>query len=58
MVSSVGALPVNRDGGRFRHIFYIMMENHATDEIFGNTVDAPTSTGWQVATPFQPIILG
>ncbi len=23
------------------HIFYIMMENHATNEIFGNTADAP-----------------
>lgn len=26
---------------RYDHIFYIMMENHATDQIFGNTADAP-----------------
>jgi hypothetical protein len=25
----------------FEHIFFIMMENHATDEIIGNTADAP-----------------
>lgn len=25
----------------FQHIFYIMMENHGTDEIIGNTADAP-----------------
>jgi hypothetical protein len=25
----------------FQHIFYIMMENHGTDEIVGNTADAP-----------------
>jgi len=35
-----------RDGGdddknRFKHIFYIMMENHGTDEIIGNRDDAP-----------------
>jgi hypothetical protein len=34
------------DGGdqgnrRFQHIFFIMMENHATNQIIGNTVDAP-----------------
>src|SRR5271165_4701758 len=27
--------------GRFKHIFLIMMENHATDEILGNFADAP-----------------
>ena len=27
--------------GRFQHIFYIMMENHATSQIIGNTADAP-----------------
>ena len=31
----------SNDEGRFKHIFFIMMENHATDEIFGNTADAP-----------------
>jgi len=25
----------------FQHIFYVMMENHGTDEIIGNTADAP-----------------
>ncbi len=29
------------DGGQYQHIFYIMMENHSTSEIFGNTADAP-----------------
>ena len=28
-------------GSKFEHIFYIMMENHATNQIFGNTADAP-----------------
>jgi hypothetical protein len=32
------------DDGRFEHIFYIMMENHATDEIVGNAADAPYLT--------------
>ena len=33
---------VSGDAGRhFQHIFYIMMENHGTDEIIGNTADAP-----------------
>jgi len=26
---------------KFKHIFLIMMENHATNEIIGNTADAP-----------------
>ena len=26
---------------QYKHIFYIMMENHATNEIIGNTADAP-----------------
>jgi phosphatidylinositol-3-phosphatase len=31
-----------REGrSRFKHIFLIMMENHATDEILGNVTDAP-----------------
>src|SRR5262245_52139856 len=29
------------EGERLDHIFYIMMENHGTDEIIGNTADAP-----------------
>ena len=36
--------PASRDDdGRlqFKHIFFIMMENHATNEIIGNTADAP-----------------
>ncbi len=31
----------DKKGSSFEHIFYIMMENHATNEIFGNTADAP-----------------
>jgi len=31
----------NTPAGSPKHIFYIMMENHATDEIIGNTADAP-----------------
>jgi hypothetical protein len=30
----------------FDHIFYIMMENHGTDEIIGNTTDAPNINQW------------
>ncbi|HLX57758.1 MAG TPA: alkaline phosphatase family protein [Ktedonobacteraceae bacterium] len=44
-VTSVGATSLDRDNGKLEHIFYIMMENHATDEIFGNTADAPY-TNW------------
>ncbi len=29
------------DDSGFKHIFIIMMENHATNQIFGNTADAP-----------------
>ncbi len=35
----------NKDDGHYQHIFVIMMENHSTDEIFGNTADAPY-TNW------------
>jgi hypothetical protein len=31
---------------RLDHIFYIMMENHGTDEIIGNVVDAPNINRW------------
>jgi hypothetical protein len=31
----------DKDHNKFQHIFVIMMENHSTDEIFGNTADAP-----------------
>jgi len=31
----------NKGDGHYQHIFVIMMENHSTDEIFGNTADAP-----------------
>ncbi len=47
-VALCAAAPVlahDRDHGRarprFDHVFLIMMENHATEEILGNTVDAP-----------------
>jgi phosphatidylinositol-3-phosphatase len=40
--TTASAAPVNnRDDGSFKHIFVIMMENHATNEIIGNTTDAP-----------------
>lgn len=29
------------DNGKYQHIFYIMMENHGTKQIIGNTADAP-----------------
>jgi hypothetical protein len=34
------------EGRAFDHIFYIMMENHGTDEIIGNTTDAPNINRW------------
>jgi hypothetical protein len=40
-VSAEGGDRGDEDGARFDHIFYVMMENHATDEILGNTADAP-----------------
>ncbi len=40
--TTASAAPLNnRDDGSFKHIFVIMMENHSTDEIIGNTADAP-----------------
>ena len=30
-----------QQNARLQHIFYIMMENHAANDIFGNTADAP-----------------
>jgi hypothetical protein len=44
--SSGGSSEGGADGGDagpggIKHIFYIMMENHAYDEIVGNTADAP-----------------
>jgi hypothetical protein len=38
-VASAGA-PYH-DTSKFSHIFYIMMENHGTNQIFTNTADAP-----------------
>lgn len=42
-VVSAHATSLHKDDheGGFEHIFFLMMENHATDEIFGNTPDAP-----------------
>ncbi len=40
-VSVASAAARNDSNGRFSHIFYIMMENHATEQVFGNTADAP-----------------
>ena len=39
--SPVQAATNDKDSGSPKHIFYIMMENHSTNEIFGNTTDAP-----------------
>lgn len=40
--ATTSAAPLNnRDDGSFKHIFVIMMENHSTNEIIGNTADAP-----------------
>jgi phosphatidylinositol-3-phosphatase len=35
----------NKNDGHYQHIFVIMMENHSTDQIFGNTADAPFING-------------
>lgn len=40
-VSVVGATAKHDNDSKFSHIFYIMMENHSTNQIFGNTADAP-----------------
>lgn len=40
-VAPAGATSSHRNSSKYEHIFYIMMENHATDQIFGNTADAP-----------------
>jgi len=40
LAQSAVARPTNH-GGAPRHIFVIMMENHGTSEILGNTADAP-----------------
>ncbi|HCI81731.1 MAG TPA: hypothetical protein DHW02_18795 [Ktedonobacter sp.] len=39
--SPAQAATIDKDSGSPKHIFYIMMENHSTNEIFGNTADAP-----------------
>jgi len=40
-VSVAGATARPNNDSAFSHIFYIMMENHATNQVFGNTADAP-----------------
>ncbi|GAC1613929.1 MAG: hypothetical protein NVS4B7_05740 [Ktedonobacteraceae bacterium] len=39
--TSVTQLTPPTQGVRLQHIFYIMMENHGTNQILGNTADAP-----------------
>ena len=39
--ASASSSPLHEKSNSFEHIFYIMMENHAANEIFGNTADAP-----------------
>ena len=41
LVARAGDGDHDRDDRRFKHLFLIMMENHGTDQILGNTVDAP-----------------
>ncbi len=46
LVFVAGAAPASatshtQGNAKFDHIFYIMMENHATNEVIGNTADAP-----------------
>ncbi len=40
-VSVASAAATHYDSSKFSHIFYIMMENHGTNQIFTNTADAP-----------------
>ncbi len=40
-VTPVGATSSTQGSSKFDHIFYVMMENHATNEVIGNTADAP-----------------
>ncbi len=39
--SALAAPRSDKNDNQFQHIFVIMMENHSTNEIFGNTADAP-----------------
>ena len=40
-VAPAGAISRTQDNAKFDHIFLVMMENHATNEVIGNTADAP-----------------
>ena len=40
-VTPAGATSGTQGNSKFDHIFYVMMENHATNEVIGNTADAP-----------------
>ena len=40
-VTPAGATSSTQGNSKFDHIFYVMMENHATNEVIGNTADAP-----------------
>src|SRR5437867_2348190 len=39
--TSAAQITPTPSGTQLRHIFYIMLENHGTNEILGNTADAP-----------------
>ena len=40
-VAPAGATSSHSSDSSYKHIFYIEMENHSTNQIFGNTADAP-----------------
>lgn len=40
-VAPADATSSHNSDSRYKHIFYIEMENHSTNQIFGNTADAP-----------------
>jgi hypothetical protein len=40
------------------HIFFIMMENHPTSQIIGNTADAPFINKLALGTALPPTITG
>ena len=40
-ITPASAASSHDNAAGFEHIFYIMMENHQTSQIFGNTADAP-----------------
>ena len=58
-LTPAGATSEQISHGRSAHIFVIVMENHATDEIIGNSADAPyinqLATNYGVATNYYGV---